>query len=73
MLGYGFRIQKSAFEANLSESIFNRLLQDLEKFHNEEDEDDSIRVYRLIGGREQITVIGNNENRKDDLEDVMFF
>lgn len=44
--GYGERVQKSAFEAHLKKTVFNKLLKELEKFAKKED---SIRVYKIIG------------------------
>lgn len=44
--GYGFRIQKSAFEAVIQEKIYNKMLAGLEKYVTEED---NIRVYKIIG------------------------
>ncbi len=44
--GYGFRIQKSAFEAVIQEKLYNKMLAGLGKFVTEED---NIRVYKIIG------------------------
>lgn len=44
--GYGERVQKSAFEAHLKKTLFNKLLKELDKFAKDED---SIRVYKIIG------------------------
>ncbi len=41
---YGHRVQKSAFEAILTESKYNKLLRDIPKYIKAED---NIRVYRL--------------------------
>ena len=65
LLGYGFRIQKSAFEAELSEKKYEKLLEELRQF---EDEEDSIRIYR-ISGRGQVTVIGKDDSCT--LEDII--
>lgn len=46
LLGYGDRIQKSAFEANLTKQQYNKLVNEIPKFCSETD---SIRVYRIIG------------------------
>ena len=70
LLGYGFRIQKSAFEAELSHGKYEQLIVEMNQFKNKEDETDSIRIYRFLGKRETI-VIGKNEENK--LEDIMFF
>lgn len=44
--GYGFRVQKSAFEAVITKSMYRRLLEELPFYANPED---SIRMYRLVG------------------------
>ena len=41
--GYGFRVQKSAFEALISHSLYTKLLREIEKFVTKED---SIRIYK---------------------------
>lgn len=63
--GYGFRIQKSAFEAKLPEKKYQQLLSELKVF---ESETDSIRVYRIIGSG-NVTVFG--EEKDTELEDVV--
>jgi CRISPR-associated protein Cas2 len=47
--GYGFRIQKSAFECSLSIGKFNKLVNQINEFAIEED---LIRVYRLHSNME---------------------
>ena len=44
--GYGFRVQKSAFESRLSERQYQKLLCDIEKFAKE---NDNIRIYKING------------------------
>lgn len=44
--GYGFRVQKSAFEAKLSDRQYHKLLHAIEEFSEEED---NIRVYKING------------------------
>lgn len=56
--GYGFRVQKSAFEALISHSLYNKLFREIEKFVTKED---SIRIYKIIG-QGQVTVLGKQEN-----------
>ena len=46
LLGYGNRVQKSAFEAYLTKQQYNKLIKEIPKFCSEED---SIRVYRIVG------------------------
>jgi CRISPR-associated protein Cas2 len=54
LLGYGFRIQKSAFEATITKKKYNELLERLPAYVTM---DDSIRVYKIIG-RGQVTSFG---------------
>ena len=65
--GYGFRIQKSAFEAELTEKKFDRLVEELKPYGNE---DDSLRIYR-ISGRGSVIFIGKEAVSK--IEDVLVF
>lgn len=44
--GYGFRVQKSAFEAIITESKYKKMILGLNQFVTE---DDNIRVYKIIG------------------------
>ena len=55
--GYGYRIQKSAFEAKLSEQQFAKLLKELKWYDSSED---SIRIYEIpdVG---DITRLGKEE------------
>lgn len=46
LMGYGFRIQKSAFEAVITKKKYKELLKCLPAFTSTED---SIRVYKIIG------------------------
>lgn len=57
--GYGFRIQKSCFEAILSHRLFDKLLKELQFFIDEDEEEDSIRVYKLYD-RAQIYSFGRD-------------
>lgn len=54
--GYGFRVQKSCFEALISLTQFKKLKARIGQFATDED---SIRVYR-ISGKGQVTCFGNN-------------
>lgn len=56
--GYGFRIQKSCFEAVLLRRIYNELLEEIPKYVSE---GDSIRIYRLRG-ENVVTVFGENDD-----------
>lgn len=61
--GYGFRIQKSAFEAVITKTKYRELLDRLPIFASEED---SIRVYKIFG-RGQVLSFGRSveENEED--------
>ena len=56
--GYGFRIQKSAFETYLDSHKYHQLLEALKPFCDEQE--DSIRVYKLYNN-EQVTSFGVEE------------
>lgn len=63
--GYGFRVQKSSFEAKISRKKYLQLIKRIGEFAGEED---SIRVYKIIGNG-QVTVFGNAMQIED--EDVI--
>ena len=65
LLGYGFRIQKSAFEAKLPRKKYNELIAKLPAYVSGED---SIRVYKIIG-KGQVTYFGKKAS--SDLEEVL--
>ena len=46
---YAIRVQRSVFEAELSPKTYKELVAGIDRFTNE---DDSIRLYRIGGGRE---------------------
>ncbi|MCX4269829.1 MAG: CRISPR-associated endonuclease Cas2 [Lachnospiraceae bacterium] len=52
--GYGFRVQKSAFEAVISKKSYRKLLKELPAYIKG---DDSIKVYKIIGSG-QVTSFG---------------
>lgn len=54
--GFGFRIQKSAFEAVIKENVYNRMLAGLGQFATDQD---SIRVYKIIG-KGQVKTFGKD-------------
>lgn len=58
--GYGFRVQKSAFEAMISLPLYHKLMREIRAFISEED---SIRIYKIIG-QGQVTVLGKMINQK---------
>ncbi len=49
LLGYGFRVQKSAFETIIDAKRYNKLLKEIEPFGSEED---SVRIYKIAGERQ---------------------
>lgn len=60
--GFGFRIQKSAFEAMLSRPKYDKLIEKLRPFVSDSD---SIRVYK-IRGEGAITVMGRDDSVADE-------
>jgi CRISPR-associated endoribonuclease Cas2 len=62
LLGYGFRIQKSAFEASITKKKYKELLECLPAYASEEE---SIRVYKIIG-KGQITTFGKIEDTQQN-------
>lgn len=65
LAGYGFRIQKSAFEATITKKKYQELLERLPAFAGT---DDSIRVYKIVG-RGQVVTFGKKS--EEMLEDVI--
>ena len=65
LLGYGFRIQKSAFEAIIPKKKYYELLERLKAFASSED---SIRVYKIIG-KGQVTNFGRTAI--EEAEDII--
>ena len=61
--GYGFRVQKSAFEAMISENLYQKLLLDIPRGIDKEE--DSVRVYR-IRGHGEVSLFGVNESIKNE-------
>lgn len=63
MNGYGFRVQKSAFEAMIPENLYRRLLTEIPSMiHKGED---SVRVYKIIGYGE-VHLFGANVAVEDE-------
>ena len=60
--GYGFRIQKSAFEALIPKKKYQKLLDNIPSYVGPED---SVRVYKIIG-KGQVTAFGNQKSIEDD-------
>lgn len=65
LLGYGFRIQKSAFEAVITKKKYKELLECLPAYTSSED---SIRVYKIIG-RGQVISFG--KPAESECEDII--
>jgi CRISPR-associated protein Cas2 len=62
--GYGFRVQKSAFEAVIPKKKYKELLERLPVYVSA---DDSIKVYKIIG-KGQVTSFGRpEEDEQDDI------
>lgn len=66
MNGYGFRVQKSAFEALIDEALFVKLQRVIPTLINEKE--DSVRIYRMTGYGE-VKLFGLNS--KLESEEVM--
>ena len=54
--------KKSAFEALISFSLYNKLLREIGVYV---DEEDSIRIYKIVG-QGQVTILGKNEKVQND-------
>lgn len=66
MCGYGFRVQKSAFEALIDEKLFQKLQREIP--HLIDNKEDSVRIYRMTGYGE-VDLFGVNS--KIEAEDVV--
>ena len=60
--GYGFRVQKSAFEAIVTKKIYQQLLNAVQNFAVD---DENIRVYKIIGYSE-VHSFGTYRNIEDE-------
>ena len=58
--GYGFRVQKSAFEAMITESLYRKLIDEISRMIDKEL--DSVRVYKIRGSGEVKFVWGKSCN-----------
>ncbi len=63
--GYGFRVQKSAFEAVIPKKKYHKLLRELPAYVTEKD---SVKVYKIVGNG-QVTAFG--KSFEIDTEDVI--
>ena len=64
--GYGFRVQKSAFEAMISERLYKKLIDEIPQMIDKEE--DSVRIYRIIG-KGEVQMFGKTDDVK--WEDVI--
>ncbi len=63
--GYGFRVQKSAFEAKIPKRKYQKLLREIPNYVGD---CDSVKVYKIIGSG-QVTAFG--KNMEFETEDVI--
>lgn len=63
MNGYGFRVQKSAFEAVIQKKLYQKLLVEIPRYIQEEE--DSVRVYR-INGYGEVSLFGVNQSLQNE-------
>ena len=63
MNGYGFSVQKSAFEAMITENLYRKLLTDIPQLINRKD--DTVRVYKIRGSGE-VRLFGNSNTIEDE-------
>ena len=66
MNGYGFRVQKSAFEALIDEALFAKIQRVIPTLIDEAE--DSVRIYRMTGYGE-VKLFG--QNAKIEAEEVI--
>lgn len=59
---YGFRVQKSAFEARMTQNKYQKLISEIGRYV---DQEDSIRVYKL-NGYEEVKTWGEFKEVEDD-------
>jgi CRISPR-associated protein Cas2 len=63
MNGYGFRVQKSAFEALVAENLYRKLLGEIPGMIDEKE--DSVRIYKFRGYGE-VNLFGNNHSIEEE-------
>lgn len=59
---FGFRVQKSAFEAVLNKKLYEKFIKNIKKYIEDED---NVRIYKLRGAGE-VLVFGNSEKTNDN-------
>lgn len=67
LLGYGIRVQKSAFEMMVTKEKYNKLIRELPAYV--EEGEDSIRLYKILG-KGQMKAWGR-ENLEEEIEEVV--
>lgn len=63
MNGYGFRVQKSAFEALIPTNLYRKLLDEIPRLIDAAE--DSVRIYR-ISGYGEVSLFGINESIENE-------
>ncbi len=63
MNGYGFRVQKSAFEALVAENLYRKLLSEIPGMIDKEE--DSVRIYKFRGYGE-VNLFGTNHSVEEE-------
>lgn len=63
MNGYGNRVQKSAFEAIIKESLYRKMIKEIPSYIDPKE--DSVRVYRITGYGE-LKMFGKNISVEDE-------
>lgn len=63
LCAYGFRVQKSAFEALISKEKYNKMMKEIPGMINPAE--DSVRVYRMTGFGE-VSLFGVNEKLQNE-------
>lgn len=59
---FGFRVQRSSFEAVINKKLYEKILQGIPKLIKE---DDNVRVYKLLG-QGNVKIYGNTDYVNDD-------
>lgn len=62
LLGYGYRVQKSAFEAIVTKSQLKKIIKNISNYLDEEN--DSIRIYRMY--YDDVIIFGKNFSIEDE-------
>lgn len=66
MEGYGKRVQKSAFEAMLSKTKYDKLVREIPKYINTKSGEDSARIYRITG-KGKVKVWGDSPQFEEEI------